>query len=276
MDLLKKHIEKVALAIALVALIGSGAYFALSVGKLTGSIQNAISSHRPPKPTVQPLNISPYSNALVELTTPFEWAAMQQNPFLGWPTNAFEQSLVDTGKVETGRVQAVFSYIAIEHLPFQLLFRAYSWDPEKQRAYNFQVNFIDQARTFFVAEVGKPIADRYHNTGFRIVNFQRVLTNVTDNVGEREVDMSLLTIQHADDTPIVLPLNKITTQSEPIGVLKIWGESQPRRLRAGQSFESLGQKYNVVDITPKQMLILDTQSKENKPVAVPFNASGPQ
>jgi hypothetical protein len=268
MEFLKKHIEKFALAVVLIAFIASVAYFALRIGTLTETIRNAPSARKPKGTTVAPLNTDLYTNAIAELTTPFEWLDMPTNPFLGWTTNS------DTNGVKPPPPpEPIFTLENVEYLPFRLLFRAYSWDVEKQRAYNFQINFVNQARTFFVAEVGQPIADRYRDTGFRITSFARVLTNITDNIGPREVDWSVLTIQRTGEDPVELILNKLTTQSKPIAVIRIRGEAQPRRVIRQQIIEFDGRKYKVIDITSEQMLILDTQSKEDRPVVVPRRTS---
>jgi hypothetical protein len=269
----KKHAEKIVLAVALLALISTGGYFALNVGKLRETIRDATLPGKSKGATVKPLDFAPYTNALAELTQPSGWTNMPANPFLGWPTNVIIQiSLTNTPTTPVRPTEPQFSFVDLKYRAFKLLFRAYSWNADEKRAYNFQINFIDQALTLFVPDIGGKIADRYRDTGYRIANFERILTNITDSVGQREIDVSRLTIQRSQEEPIVLTLNKVTIQSDPVATLRILGNLTPKNLRRGDSFEADGKKYNVVDITPKQMLILDPQSKDQKPIVVPRSA----
>ena len=72
MDFIKKHYEKIVLAVALVALIGSAAFLAFKVSALSEEVTDAIRSRPKGKP-LEPVDIGIYTNAIACLQAPPMW-----------------------------------------------------------------------------------------------------------------------------------------------------------------------------------------------------------
>src|SRR5258707_13846227 len=80
MDFLKKHYEKIVLALALVALIASAIYLALGVSSLSSQIEEAPN----PIPKVAPAQLillNTYTNAIQALTQPPFWTNVTRELF---------------------------------------------------------------------------------------------------------------------------------------------------------------------------------------------------
>ena len=81
-----------------------------------------------------------------------------------------------------------------------------------------------------------------------------------------DVDVSQLTIQHPGDDPIVMPLNKVVEQKEPVAVVQCAAGVQQFQIRRGQDFDCGSNTYNVVDITSTQVIIVDKLTKEKRTI----------
>ena len=79
-------------------------------------------------------------------------------------------------------------------------------------------------------------------------------------LGEREVDCSEVTLKRPDENPIVLVLGRASEEEEPVATVACGGELRPREVRRGQDFECEGLTYKVVDIAPRQMIIVEKQA----------------
>jgi hypothetical protein len=258
MDFLKKHYEKIVLAVALVALIASAIFLALSVSALSSQIEEAPN----PIPKVAsaphiPLEI--YTNAIQSLAQPPLW------------TNVTRELLepIPLGPVyvpSTNPVVAEFPVVlmSVVRKPFKLLFKIYSYDADAKEGYNFQINFQFRARTFFTSHVNDPIKDRYEDTGYRIIKFEKKSTQVPDpSLGiNRDKDVSELTVQHEGGKPVVLVLGLESEDEEPVAQARCGAGGAIREYRRGQLFECERKTYKVVDIDLKQMIIVDQQSQE--------------
>src|SRR2546425_5688148 len=78
MDFLKKHYEKVALAVALLLVIASAVYLALQVEKLN---EEGPSLRGPKGKVIERIDIGIYTNALAALKEPPSWASVPLDPF---------------------------------------------------------------------------------------------------------------------------------------------------------------------------------------------------
>ena len=168
MDFLKKHYEKIILAAALVLLIASAIFLALKVSALSTELNDV--PNRAPKPVLTahiPLQV--YSNAFQALTDP---------PI--WNTNV--ALVVFSGKADVAAkpVEVVAAstnglpiLLAVVHEPFTLLFKTYSFDTNVNAGYNFQLNFQFRSHSFFVRAVGDAIKDRYEDTSYKVVKFEK-------------------------------------------------------------------------------------------------------
>lgn len=258
MDFLKKHYEKISLAVALMALIASAIWLSLKINALNSELA-ATQTTRERKHEVSPrIEMQTYSNAIRLLKQPPLWTYTNTDLF----------SPVPSGPIPGGPETNVFPVIltSITREPFKLLFKAYSYDTQKTEGYNFQINFQFRARTFFVRAAGDPIRDRYEDTGYKLVKFERKSTTVEDKSvgGMREKDVSEVTVQHAGDNPKVLVYLQETEEEEPVAKVRCGPAGVDRKYRRGQQINCNGRIYKVVDIDPKQMVIVDVQTEEQR------------
>jgi hypothetical protein len=151
-------------------------------------------------------------------------------------------------------------------VPFNLLFMAYSGD-----GHNFQLNFLTRSQTFMVPEVGMEVWDRFSKTktGYIIKKFEQKTITVTEGGITKDKDVSELTLQHEGDEPIVMVYGQIKAGREPVARISCKGSML--LVRRDQRFDCENTTYNVVDITPKQMIIIDVKSGEKQiiPLSVP-------
>jgi hypothetical protein len=263
MDILKKHYEKILLAVALVALIVSAVLLALRINALSSNMDQAPN----PVDKVAPAShavLGAYSNAIARLAQPPLWTNVTAELFTPIPI----------GPVFTNTNPSALSnefpviLMSAGRKPFKLLFKAYNYDATANEGYSFQINFQFRARTFFISRVGDPIKDRYEDTGYRIVKFEKKSVNVIDPSlgGSREKDVSELTVQREGGKPKTLVYSQEAVDEEPVALVRCGAEGQNFERRIGQSIECRRKVYKVVDIVvdsdPKRMVIVDTQTQE--------------
>jgi hypothetical protein len=257
MDFLKKHYEKIVLAVTLVALIVSAVLLAMNVGAL--SSQLAEEPNTIPKAAPVPRAIlETYSNAVQSLAQPSLWTN-DFNPFIN---NSLPPT--PTNIIATATNEFPVILMSVVRKPFKLLFMTYSYDANAGMGYNFQINFQFRSRTFFTRSVGDPIRDRYEDTGYRITRFEKKSATVDDPLlgSKREKDISELTVQHEGGNPVVLVLGLESEDQEPVAEVRCHADGATTEYRRGQSFECDHKTYKVVDITLQQMVIVDAQTQE--------------
>jgi sorbitol-specific phosphotransferase system component IIA len=270
MDFLKKHYDKVALAAALLILIVAAIVLSYKVSSLSAEIQEAPRRPKPKGKGVQPIDMSVYTNALTALQQPAQWGEYSINPFQirlpqieSPPTNIF---------IPPPPKGPPVVLLDVRRELFKLKFLSYTGEGE-----NFQLNFINRVRTFIIAKVGMEVSDGFGKTGYIITKFERKTCQaVVPGVGQREVDCSELTVRHGEDDPIVLVLNKETEEREPVAVVQCTENSKQMQLHRQQNFDCGGKTYNVVDIGQKQMIIIDTQTKEKHTISLPEQSGTPR
>jgi hypothetical protein len=259
MDFLKKHYEKVTLAAALILLIVSAVLLALKVSALSTALEEP--TRRAPKPQLTAhIPLQTYSNAIQAVADP---------PL--WSTNANLVVFSATAYVAPrtndvpGSTNGLPILLAVVHKPFTLLFKTYSYDADKGEGYNFQANFQFRARSFFIRAVADPIKDRYEDTGYKVMKFEKKSKTVADPVSgaNHEIDVSELTVQHPGNKPKILALGQAGVEEEPVAQVRCDVASPTREYRRGQLIQCAGKTYKVVDIPEKQMVIVDTQTGEN-------------
>lgn len=262
MDFIKKHYEKIVLAVALVALIVSAVILALRV--------NAISGEEPATATGGRVALSPhaplvtYSNAIQTLAEPPLWTNMGRvfKPIPIGPTII----IPDQTTTNPAAPEFPVTLLSVVRKPFKLLFMAYSPDPTTGGYNNFQINFQFRARTFFISVAGDIIKDHYEDTGYRIVKFEKKSITVDDPAlgRKRDKDVSELTVQHEGGNPVVLVVNKESEDQEPVAQVRCSADAKVSECRRGQSFVCKGVTYKVneIDSNLKQMVIIDTKTQE--------------
>lgn len=259
MDFLKKHYERIVLAVALLALIVSAILLALKVSSLSSELETAPSSASKvvaaPRAAVQI-----YSNAIQALAQPPLWTNVPVKPFDPKPIGPVVQA--------PGSNEFPVVLMKATRLPFKLLFMTYSYDASTNQGYNFQINFQFRKRTFFTRAVRDAIKDHYEDTGYRIVKFEKKSTTVNDpSLGRnREKDVSELTVQHEGNNPVILVLGQEAEEQEPVAQVRCAGVGPTLDYRRGQLIECQRKTYRIVDIVvdsdPKRMVIVDTQTQE--------------
>ena len=262
MDFIKKHFEKVLLAGALLVLIGVAGFLAWKVEKLSEEVNAGLKgTERERALTFTPTG--DYSNALAGLKAPSSWRSNPTDPFhteieivRATPVSTITNPVTPQKFVP----KQPFTLVKITRRPFKLVFKSYSGQG---------VNFAISAgsRTIFVSKAGDKIwspIDKF-DTGYTIINFEmkKVQVEVPGIAGgQRMHDISELTIQRGSEPPIVLVLNRITEEKEPEAVVTCVSDNQELPVRKGQSVACGGKIYNVVDISLRQVVIVDDQTKE--------------
>lgn len=267
MDFLKKHGEKIAFALAMLILIGTAVWLTRKVGAITGNVE----PYRQLKGgDIAKVTGEEYDQSLTKYLQPMLWTNAPRDPFE--PLRA-QKATVNTNDppVPPPPYGQEMTLIRIVRVPFRLLFKAYSYDAKNSRAYNFQINFRDFRRTFFVENVGDEIKDREVNTGYKTTKFQRIITPRFDPSINSTVerDESELTIEHEGEPPKVLPLGREIEDQEPIATVRCADGLQRREVRRAEKFECDGKTYIVVDIKRDRVLIKDPKSGEELTVKLP-------
>jgi hypothetical protein len=261
MDFLKKHFEKLLLALGLLALIACAAYLGYRVAKLSEEIQDTPRLTRgKPKATLEPLPTAIYTNTLTALQVPSLWQTNAVDPFHTQVEAPPEPPPIPLPPRPTGPPVTLNRVL---RQPFKLIFKSYTGEGE-----NFQVDFLTGNQSFIIKKVGDRIAHESINkridTGYAITKFDRKFTNIFNRAlgVTNTVDVSELTISKEDGTQIVLVLDRLAQEREPIAQLTCASDGQELRLRVGTEFACGGKTYKVVDIAPTQVVIEDAQTSE--------------
>ncbi len=80
----------------------------------------------------------------------------------------------------TGATNGLPILLAVVHKPFTLLFKTYSYDDNKEKAIISRLNFQFRAHSFFIRAVNDSIKDRYEDTGYKVVKFEKKTKTVED------------------------------------------------------------------------------------------------
>lgn len=262
MDFIKKHYEKVILAVALVALIGAAGFLAFKASALSEEVSETIRSPKPKGKPLDPLDVGTYTNAIVSLQAPPTWVG-DADPF---KTGDIIKSETPVNKGPDIVLADPYAVLSVSRRPFKLVFKSYLGDGR-----NFQISVLTYPpRTYFVEEVGMDISDQFGKTGFKIIKFERRSQTVdVPGIGPREEDVSELTIQREGEDPIILVYNRLTEEKLPVASVQCTGGSQVFSVSRGQEFECGGKTYIVVDITPTQVIIMEKLSKEKHTHNIP-------
>ena len=259
MDFIKKHFEKILLAATLVVLLGVALVLWRKVDALSDQVAAGLSG-----PTGKTnLALTPtadYSNTIDAIKSPANWQVSPIDPFHtgveiytpppSGPTNNAPKIIIPVKP---------FALKSITRKPFRMIFKSYTGLGE-----NFAIS--EGKRTIFVPKVGDKIwssIDKY-DTGFIVTKFEKKesLIDVPGIGGKHLRDTSELTIQRGSEPPILLVLNRITEEREPEAVIICQIDNLDLPVRKGQHVVCGGKLYNVVDITLKQVLIVDDETRE--------------
>ncbi|MCS7047710.1 MAG: hypothetical protein NZ483_00255 [Verrucomicrobiae bacterium] len=261
MDLLRRHWEKLLLTGVLLGVIGVTIWLSLRVGELTEELQQGRRNPPAKGKEVAVIDTEAYQRAIAHLQSPLQWKIAERDPF--------QMPQIDRGPVETNvppdrPVSTSLALLRVERVPFKMNFKAYVGEGR-----NFQIDFKFRPRTFFVEKVGDVIKDRFEDTGYQVIKFERKATNVFHSSLGREVtvDVSELTVQRPGEKPVVLVLNREAEEEEPVATLRckpFMSDATTFRVRRGQQFTCAGKTYKVVDITFNTVIIADILTEERR------------
>ena len=258
MDFIKKHFEKVLLVVTLLGVLGVALVLWRKVDNLSEQVAAGISGPTG-KTNLARTPTNDYIKVIEDIKTPATWLVSAIDPFhtareIYNPQPAGQSNIIIKPVVPV----KPFVLKTITRKPFRMLFKSYTGLGE-----NFAIN--EGRRSFFVQKIGDKIwspIDNY-DTGFVITKFEKKETTIeVPGIGKNFRDTSELTIQRGTEPPILLVLNKITEEREPEGVIVCQADNQEVPVRKGQNIICGGKLYNVVDITLKQVLIVDEQTRE--------------
>ena len=212
MDFLKKHYEKLTLAAALILLIVSAILLSMKVSALSTALEEA--PRRAPNPNSPAHWPQTYSDADAGVADPPIWRTDITARVFSQQAYVEPKAIPDPGKGLTNNGLPIL--LAVVHKPFTLLFKTYSYDADRQR-YNFQLNFQFRSHSFFVRAVGDPIKDRYEDTGYKVVKFEKKTRTIDDPATQtkRDLDVSELTVQHPGNNPALI-LGQAGVEEEPV------------------------------------------------------------
>jgi len=256
MDLIKKHFEKIVLAVTLLVLMGVALVLWWKVDTLSTQVKAGLIGPAERTPTTFTAT-GTYSNALDGLKTPAIFGASPINPFHTENETYFPPAPIGTTPKPTPKEP--FTVKDITHKPFPMVFKSYTGQGD-----NFAINL--GPRTFIVRNVGDKIWDPIdrRDTGFVIIKFEKKeSTNEVQGIpGEHLSDTSRLTIQCSNEPPILLVLNRVTWERAPEAVITCQANNQNLLVRKGQHASCGGKVYNIVDITLEQVIIVDDVTKK--------------
>ncbi|MCX7886403.1 MAG: hypothetical protein N3B01_03970 [Verrucomicrobiae bacterium] len=256
MEWLKKYYDKVLLAAALLLLIVVAAVLLYKINDIATGLELPV----PGDKQLAAADLYPYSNAMADIKSPPYW--INPNPAALFPPVAVT---VVTNIPEKG---PPFVVDGVVRRPFVLQFKTYIWDSQTQQPRNFQINFITVNRSFFIEKVGMEIADRHGKTGYVIQKFERKTrrVQVPGIKGEREEDVSELTIKHEGEEPITLVNGVITPYPRRYARIRIEGRAAPLELPGGESFQVDKKTYKIIDINDKEVVIEEQTKLRRKHV----------
>jgi hypothetical protein len=265
MDFVRKHWEKLLLVVVLFSVIGAAGWLMMRVGDLNNELMQGRRAPRQKGKPAEPVDATPYNQAIANLQQPFQWAPGQRDPFLP-PKIETPTEIVtnEAPRLPTSRL----ALLRVDRVPFKMNVRAYVGEGR-----NFQIDFKFRPRTFFVEKVGDPIRDRFEDTGYRIIKFEKKIEEqFNPRIGAKmQVDVSELTIQREGEKPIVLVVNREAEEEEPVATARCEtasGSASDFRVRRGQQFNCGGKAYKVVDITSNGMIITDIQTEEKRTLPI--------
>lgn len=265
MHWLKKYYEKILLAGALLFLILVAAGLVIKINRLNAEIQDALHPPEPPDKPILAAQLASYSNAIAALQSPLQWT--NPNATLLFPPIPVKTAITTT-VIEVATPRPLITLTGVSRRPFTLQFKAYVWDANANEGRSFQVNFLTENRSFFVEKVGVEIADRHGKTGYFITKFNRKTTTVVlPGIGSKtEQDTSELTVKHENEDPITLTLGKLAVY--PKRYARIQTPDGPIELPLGNTFDTGGKTYKVIDITDKEVIILELKSGEKQTLSL--------
>jgi hypothetical protein len=247
MDFLKKHYDKILLAMAFVLVIISGVILVLKVNSLSQRLNRPDAILTPSKKAdYVPLDTRKYVEALDAVQHPSVWASS--------PVDLFRAG-IDTGRVNSNKPIA---FLRFERLPFDLLFKAYSWNAAEKKAFNFQISLLSLQRAYFVPAVGDEVKDQFGDTGYRLTKFERKVESVFNpSVGVAvEVDHSEVTLERPGEDAILLERDKGHLRTESVATIVCQEDPQKEiQVRRNQSITCPSNTYIVIDMNDKQMVI---------------------
>jgi|GEM_PF-1852419 len=269
MELLKKHYEKLILAVILLVLLSTGIWLAIKISRISAGMDGPVRAPSSRGELLPPLPVEPYAQALQTLQAPPQWEKGNVPLFPVAEVSAVSRPVVNTQELP-------FAVLDVRPQLFKLFFKSYTYDAEKGKGYNFQVNLQFRPRTFFVPEVGDAIKDAYEDTGYKVVGYTR---KTREEYSEKTlstniVDESELIVQREGEEPVLLVLGRAAASREPVAKIQCDDSNQTQLVRRGQGFTCKGITYNVVDMSLTQMIVMEKETGRKHEINFHTGAAG--
>lgn len=263
MEFLRKHWEKVLMLLALLGLIAAGAVLYLKIDKLREGVAG-LRGRTHADATITPLPTDALTNSISRLNKPATWQEFPIDPFSPTPYVNITTTNTATNPLPPPKDIIVITLLEIRRVRFTMNLYAYAGNGR-----DFQINLKSRNRTYIIKNIGDLIKDQFGDTGWVVTKFEKKFQEVPapELGGTRKVDVSELTVEHKGDKPIILVLGKDSYYGEPVAKLQCdAGRNKVTisEVKIGQNFGCGPYIYNVVDISEREMLFVDTRKPEEK------------
>ncbi len=262
MDFLKRHYEKVALAIVSLLLIASALTL---MGRLALGGSEDRDTDKNNRAPASPLDTNELAQVAAQLTTPAHWAGQGPSPFIPeqW------KYLPDKGELVKADIQGPVKVMPVlDELDWHIRFKTFPMEfkgiafGEGANA-TFQIN-IANAGTRFV-KIGQVFKQLIGSTveEFKVLKLEAKKTQAFNRSTGRmqSVDVSLLTLLRRGTIEIPLTMGQKRLESDPAASYesRVTGE---RSIEVGKNaiFQYKGKRFKLLDITIRRLVIQDLES----------------
>lgn len=265
MDFLKKHYEKVTLAVVSLLLIGSAVVL---MGKLTLGGSEGPGDDTVNRAKAQAVDADGLTQVATMLQQPRQWTGKGTAPFIPekWKFDPQSQELSKAGTeaIITGKVAQV-----IYDLDWFIRFKTFPMEFKSIAAgegtnATFQINVADDRSSRFV-KVGQSWRQAIGGFWevFKVIKFEKKQVERFNKStgGKEKVDVSILTLLRQGTTEIPLTMGQRRLESDPVA--RYESRATPDRsgeMVKGLAFQYKGKKFKLLDITTRRLLIEDSES----------------
>ncbi len=265
MDFLKKHYEKVTLALVSLLLIGTAV---ILMGKLVLSGVEAPGDDKENYSPAKPVDTNELARVASLLQQPQRWDGKGPAPFIPgrWKFDPCTGGMTEVGK----DVVVVTKTNVLFELDFHVRFKTFPMEfkgivtGEGTNA-TFQINIADDRSSRFV-KVGmawRQVISGYWETFGAIKFEQKKVERLNPSTRHREtVDLSILTLRRRGGVEIPLEMGKRRLESDPVAsyvATRGTGERSGEMVK-GSVFRYKGKKFKLLDITIRLLLVEESES----------------
>ena len=265
MDFLKKHYEKVTLALVSLLLIGTAV---ILMGKLALSgVEDPGDDNKNYSPA-KPADTNELARVAAMLQQPQQWGGKGPAPFIPgrWKYDPRTGDMTEVGKdvVIVTKTNVLFEldfYVRFKTFPME--FKGIATGEGTNATY--QINIADDRSSRFVkiGSAWRQVIGGYWET-FGVIKFeQKKVERFNPSTKHKEnVDLSILTLRRRAGVEIPLEMGKRRLESDPVTTYiasRGTGERSGEMLK-GTVFQYKGKKFKLLDITTRRLLIEESES----------------